>query len=246
MRKQLRFFDEMMPILQKAIETQREKLLAAAELIAGTVQADHLVYVFGAGHAGILSEELSYRAGGLVPVVPIFPDGLTTMARPVTIETQLERISGLGPLILSEFRVEPESVLILHSNSGRNAVVVEMGEKAKELGLKVIALINVSQCTAAPSLHPHGLKLIDVADIVIDNCGAFGDACIDLGGGNGPAGSTSTIVAASLFNAVMVEAAEILIERGGTPPIFRSANVDGNAGANQKWLDHYGRRLLYL
>ena len=38
--------------------------------MADAIQADHLVYVFGPTHAGILAQELFYRAGGLVPVNP--------------------------------------------------------------------------------------------------------------------------------------------------------------------------------
>lgn len=242
----MKYFEKMMSILQTAIETQTEKLKEVSNLVADAVQSDHLIYVFGSGHAGILSEELCYRAGGLVPVVPLFAEGLTAQARPITLETQMERMTGIGPLILEHFAIEPGSILILHSNSGRNVVTVEMGEKAREMGLKVVAITNVKQCQSASSRHPRGLKLIDVADIVIDNCGVFGDACISLSGDNGSAGSTSTIVAAALFNAVMVETAEILIERGITPPIFRSANVDGNNGSNEKWMNHYGKRLLYL
>ena len=242
----MKFFDAMMPILQTAIHTQTDQLEASARMIADTIQADHLVYVFGAGHAGILSEELCYRAGGLVPVVPIFVEGLMVNSRPVTLETQIERISGLAPLILENFKVEPNSVLILHSNSGRNAVTIEMGEKAREIGLQVIVITNIKQCKSVSSRHPRGLKLIDVADIVIDNCGIEGDACVSLGDDYGNAGSTSTIVAAALMNAVMVEAAEILISRGFKPPIFRSANIDQIGNSNEMWMDHYGRRLLYL
>ena len=59
---------------------------------------------------------------------------------------------------------------------------------------------------------------------------------------------TAIVVGAAMLNAIWVEAAQILIDRGITPPIFRSSNVDGNNSdeSNKKWMDHYGRRLLYL
>ena len=244
----MKYLENMMPILQKAIETQEPVLKQAAEMVADAIQADHLVYVFGAGHASILAEESFYRAGGLVPVVPVFAPGLTCQTRPMTLSTQTERRTGYAEQIFDTYQLEPGSVLIVHSNSGKNTVPIEMAEIARQRGLKVIALVNAEQCRKASSRHPKGLKLVDTADLVIDNCGAFGDACVYFEEIGEYAGSTSTVVGASLLNAIWVEAAQILIDRGVTPPIFRSSNVDGNNSdeSNKKWMDHYGRRLLYL
>ena len=244
----MKYLENMMPILQRAIETQEPVLLQAAEMVADAIQDDKLIYVFGAGHAGILAEESFYRAGGLVPVVPIFAPGLTCQTRPITLGTQTERRSGYAQEIFDTFSLESGSVLVIHSNSGKNTVPIEMAEIAKSRGIKVIALVNAEQCRQAPSRHPKGLKLMDTADLIIDNCGVFGDACVYFEEIGERAGATSTVVGAALLNAVWVEAAQILIDRGVTPPIFRSANVDGNNSdeSNQKWMDHYGRRLLYM
>ena len=79
----LAYFDHLLPILQKAIKSQEDIIKAVAEKMADVIADDHMIYVFGAGHAGIISEEMFYRAGGLVPVVPIFAPGLSrSRARP--------------------------------------------------------------------------------------------------------------------------------------------------------------------
>ena len=224
----LKYYENMLPILKEAFESQEETLQKAAEMIADAIIDDQLIYVFGAGHAGILSEELFYRAGGLVPVVPIFPPGLDTLTRPVTLETELERQEGYAAKIVKFFDLEPGAVFIVHSNSGRNPVPVEMAEEARKRGLKVIAVTNVKQCQEAAPKTASGLKLIDTADLVIDNCGVYGDACVVLEPIKEHAGATSTVVGTALLNAIMVEAAQIILSRGKTPPIFRSANIDGN------------------
>ena len=54
--------------LQEVRRTQGEAIEKAAVVIAESIEANHLVYIFGATHAGILAQELFYRAGGLVPV----------------------------------------------------------------------------------------------------------------------------------------------------------------------------------
>lgn len=240
------YFDHLLPILQKAIESQEDVLKAVAEKMADVIADDHIIYVFGAGHAGIIAEEMFYRAGGLVPVVPIFAPGLVTFTRPATLETELERLSGYASLLLNACKVSDRDLLIIHSNSGRNTVAIEMAEEAKKRGTPVVALTSVAHSSSVTSRHPAGLKLMDVADYVIDNCGVVGDAVVPLEGTDQYSGSTSTVVGAALMNAVVVEAASTLIARGLEAPIFRSANLDGSESSNQRWMDRYSSRLLYL
>jgi uncharacterized phosphosugar-binding protein len=240
------YFEALMPILTRAFETQDEVLKRCAEKMADVIQGDNLVYVFGAGHAGIISEEMSYRAGGLVPVAPIFAPGLTVSTRPATLETEMERVSGYARLILQASKITAEDLLIVHSNSGRNAVAVEMAEEAQKMGVFVVALTSKSHSEMVTSRHPAGLKLMNAADLVIDNCGVPGDAICEIPGLDARVASTSTVVGAVLMHELTVKTAVILHSRGFEPPIFRSANLDNSAESNRKWLDHYGCRLTYL
>jgi len=241
-----KYLNALLPVLNRAFESQKEKLDQLAEKMADVIQNDHLIYVFGAGHAGIISEEICYRAGGLVPVVPIFAPGLTVNTRPLTLETELERIPGYAKLILQANRITKDDLLIVHSNSGRNTVAIEMAEGAKQIGAFVVALTSKAHSNAVTSRHPKGYKLMDVVDLVIDNCGVLGDAICEIPGVEARIASTSTVVGAALMNSLVVETAQILQSRGIEPPIFRSANIDKNSESNQRWMEHYGSRLLYL
>lgn len=240
------YLNALLPILNLAIESQVDQLDQVAKKMADVILNDHLIYVFGAGHAGIISEEMCYRAGGLVPVVPIFAPGLTVNTRPATLETDLERISGYATLILRASKISRDDLLIVHSNSGRNTVAIELAEEARSMGIFVVALTSKAHSNAVTSRHPKGYKLMDVADVVIDNCGIPGDAICEVPGVEARVASTSTVVGAALMNALVVETAQILQSRGVEPPIFRSANIDQSAESNQRWMDHYGSRLLYL
>lgn len=240
------YLDALLPILQRAFESQRDLLSSVADRMAEVVAGDHLIYIFGSGHAEILAEELFYRAGGLVPVIPIFGPGLSPTTHPSSLSTSLERLNGLSPLLLESSTITNDDLLIIHSNSGRNAAAIEMAQAAHQLGIFVIALTSIAHSRSAPSRHPSGLKLMDIADAVIDNCGEAGDAAVALPGMMQRAGPTSTVVGAALLNALVVETARRLLERGFEPPIFTSANVDGGEAANQRWLDHYSTRLTYL
>lgn len=246
MKETLSFYEAVLPILKKAFETQAQTLHQVAQRMADVIAKDHLVYVFGAGHAGIISEEMCYRAGSLVPTVPIFGPGLTVNTRPVTLETELERMNGYAKLLLQASHISRKDMIIIHSNSGRNSVAVEMAEEARNMGVCVVALTSVAHSKSVTSRHPRGYKLMDLADFVIDNGGVIGDAVVPVTGTDARAGATSTVVGAALMNEVIVEAAQILADRGIEPPIFRSANVDNSDESNQRWMDHYGSRLLYL
>jgi uncharacterized phosphosugar-binding protein len=235
-----------MPILNKAMRTQKQVILQVAERMAQVIADHHLIYVFGAGHAGIIAEEMFYRAGGLVPVIPIFGPGLTTQTRPATLETDLERLSGYAALLLDASGITSDDLLIIHSNSGRNTVAIEMGEEALKRDIPVVALTNLVHTNSVSSRHPRGLKLKDVATYVIDNCGVVGDALVEFDNLDQRVGATSTVVGAALMNALVVQTVQCMLDQGIEPPVFRSANLEGYQEHNQRWFDVYGERLSYL
>ncbi len=242
----LTYFEFLMPLLEKAIRTQERVISEVAERMAQVIASQHLVYVFGAGHAGIIAEEMFYRAGGLVPVIPVFGPGLTPNTHPVTLETELERLSGYATLLLDACEITRDDLLIIHSNSGRNTVAIEMAEEAQKRHITVVALTSLNHTNSVSSRHPHGIKLKDVATYVIDNCGIVGDALVKFDCLEQRVGATSTVVGTALVNALVVETVKHLLEQGIEPPIFRSANLEGYQEHNQRWFDVYGERLSYL
>ena len=96
--------------------------------------------------------------------------------------TYLERRKGLAEEILSHYPIEAGDVLLVASNSGRNAVPTELAMLGRERGLKTIAITNLTQSLAWPARHPSGKRLCDAAELTIDNCGVDGDSCLDLAG----------------------------------------------------------------
>jgi uncharacterized phosphosugar-binding protein len=242
----MNYLDLVINLLQEVRDTQGEAIERAAQVIADAIQADHLVYVFGASHAGILAQELFYRAGGMVPVNPILPPGLTTDVRPVTLTSKLERLPGLGAQIIAETPVARGDVLIVHSVSGRNVVTVEVAQGGKQRGAFVIAVTSLEYSRSVSPRHPGSPRLFEVADLVLDNRAPVGDALVELPGLPQKVGPSSTVTGAAMLNAVIARAASLILERGGDAPVFLSANLDGGDEHNQKWLAHYRGRLTYL
>jgi uncharacterized phosphosugar-binding protein len=231
--------------IQKAWDEQKDIIGEAAEAVKTALTEKHSVFIFGCSHAGILAEEVFYRTGGLAVINPIFFPGFMLNTRPITMTSQLERLDGLGKILVKENRLKEGDVLIIHSVSGRNNVPVEMAEEAKALGVKTIAVTNIAYSSAVTSRHPSGKRLFEVCDIVIDNKGCVGDAAVTLEGLPEKIGPTSTACGAALINALVIETVGKMLEEGKIPPVFLSANLDGGDEHNKKIFEEYKDSIFY-
>ncbi|MBO4406857.1 MAG: SIS domain-containing protein [Clostridia bacterium] len=241
-----RYFDVCRETAEKVLKTQRAALEAAAEAVADATERKKSIFAFGASHAGLITQELFYRTGGLVTINPIRAPGMMLDMTPITGTSKLERLEGYGKLILEGEKIGEGDLLILHSVSGRNAVAIDMAAEAARRGVKIIVLTNMNTSRNVTSRHSSGKKLYDYADILIDNCGEKGDAALELEGLPEKAGPTSTVVGAAILNAVAVRAMELLLERGIEPPVFISANIDGGDEHNARILEEYRDHIFYM
>jgi uncharacterized phosphosugar-binding protein len=230
--------------LEMVFTTQRATIDRAAAWLGEALAHDRWLYAFGTGHSHMLAEEIFYRAGGLAHAVPILDDQL--MLHKEAIEaTFLERREGYAARLLNFYPVERGDVLIVASNSGRNAVPIELALTGRARGLKVIIITNLAHTRAWPSRHASGKRLADAGDLVIDNCGVEGDACLELRGMLSPVGPTSSITGAFIVNAIIVQGIENALARGVAPEIYISSNTNGD-DHNDKLLQKYKSRIRHL
>jgi uncharacterized phosphosugar-binding protein len=134
-------------------------------------------------------------------------------------------------------------VFLVVSNSGRNAVPIDFARAAQESGHKVIVETCVAFSLSQPSRHSSGKRLLDYADVILDNQTPLGDAVVRIEGLKPGLGSASGIAGSLLVHAVLVEAAAILHRRGVEPPVFMHGNLDGGMEYNQGLLDRYWSRI---
>lgn len=236
------FFNRVKDILDQVLGTQSESIKSSANIIADTIERDGIVYTFGTGHSHCVAEEVIYRAGGLAPFDAILEPSLTGTTDVVKSE-QLERIEGISKIILMHKRLTQKDCMIIISNSGRNAAPIEMAIECEKNGISTIAITSLEYSKNVSSRHSSGKKLCDVADIVIDNCGVLGDGTIQIGDLKAPMGSTSNIIGSCIMHAIIIEAAQLLYERGIEPPIFLSGNLDNCREVNEKLLERYWGRI---
>jgi Uncharacterized protein containing SIS (Sugar ISomerase) phosphosugar binding domain len=242
----IEYFSKIREILDVVEKEESDNIKKAVELLTETIFNKGSIYIFGASHAGILCEEMYYRAGGLMLMNPIFAKELMLDASPVTKTSKMEQLNGYGSVIASKVGFKKGDVLIVHSVSGRNPVGIEMAILAQSVGVEVIALTNLSYSKSVTSRHDTGKNLYEYSDIIIDNHGDIGDACVKLPGLEQQVGATSTVVGATVLNSIIVETTRTLIERGmKKPPIFYSANLDGGDELNQKLFAEYKDSIHY-
>ncbi|CAG7621430.1 sugar isomerase domain-containing protein [Leucobacter soli] len=223
------YLDRVEEILDDVRRTQWPRIRQAAALVAEAIAGGHEVHAFGTGHSHMLAEELFYRAGGLVRVRPLLFEGLMLHAS-APLSTALERLPGLADALVADHGVHAGDVVIVASNSGGNAVTTELVRSVHERGAVVIAVTSIAHATSEAARDSGLPRLHEAADIVIDNGGAVGDAAVDIPGVPRRVGPTSTVAGAAILNAVVVQTAGLLADRGVVPEIYASSNTrEGDA-----------------
>lgn len=236
------YAEAMQAVLRRIVETQMENIERAGTIIADAVANDAIVYTFGTGHSHVTAEEVSLRAGGLVGVDAILEPSLTGHTKMLQ-SFLMERVEGIAEVILDYYEVSTRDVLVVISNSGRNAVPIEMAMGAQARGIPVIAITSLEMSKGTKSRHSSGKKLYQFADVIIDNCCPMGDCLLQLEGARAPVGAGSGVTSMFIMHSVIVQATQELIDRGIDPPVCMAGNLDGADEFNQPLLERYRGRL---
>ncbi len=132
------------------------------------------------------------------------------------------------------------------SNSGINAVPVEVALEGKARGLTIVALTSENHSLVVESRHPSGRRLLDVADIVLDTCGQPGDAVVSYDGLPGRVAPTSLLAGCYLVNSLVCRVVERYLSAGLVPPVSMSANLPGGDEHNRALEERYRGRIRGL
>ena len=235
----------------KVVESQQGAISAAAELVVQSLTAGGVIQVFGTGHSRSFAMEIAGRAGGLVPANKISIPDLAfygDLTPEQVMDPHLERDPSLAEQLLAVHDIHPEDIFLICSNSGGNGSTVELARLVKERGHRLIAVTSMEHTTKITSRHPSGLRLFEVADVVIDNRGAFGDAELPLppdadGQQRGAVLATSTVTSTLVAQMLVTEVCGLLLEAGEEVPILISANIPTGDAHNDRLRARYGNRV---
>lgn len=248
------YLDAASKIVERIRATQMNAISAAADMCVNSIAQGGLVHLFGTGHSRIPIEEIFPRHGSFPGFHPIVELSLTFHTQVVGANGQrqamfLERVEGLGEVILRNFVFGQYDSFMIFSNGGVNETVIDVALGAKTRGLPVIGVCSVEHCQASKTRHSSGKRLIDLADIVIDNCTPVGDALVQVPDLVYPVGPGSTIGYATIVNALKCLVAARLTERGQPPLVLTSgALIGGQASAElfDRTYDDYRARVAQV
>ncbi|NUT04211.1 MAG: SIS domain-containing protein [Hamadaea sp.] len=240
---------DYLSVIREAIDRvgtgQPTRLAAAAGLLADCVRKGGVIQAFGCGHSEALAMEIAGRAGGLVPTNRIaLRDLVHYGGEPATIlaDPGLERDHTIAQRLYDLAPVGPDDAFVIASNSGVNGSVVELARVVKAAGHPLIAITSLAHSSGVDSRHPSGEKLLDLADVVLDNGAPYGDAALPLPGG-GSVGALSSITAALLAQQLVADVVARLLDAGITPPVYLSDNVPGGREHNAQTEARYAGRI---
>lgn len=233
--------DKLLEVIKEAEEKNKDVIEQLAIKFAENIEADRLIHTFGTGHSHMIGIELFARAGGLGNVNALLdPDTLTAFGAQRS--GAMEKTSGVADVVYDSYDINPGDIMIVISNSGRNAMPIEMAMRCQKEGVYVVALTNLEQSKNTKSRHASGKRLFECADCVIDTCVPSGDAVLDLEGiKTGPA---SSIVSMYLLNTIVSEAMKIVLSHGKRPYVFQSQNIDGFD--NNAIYEHFKGRIKHF
>jgi uncharacterized phosphosugar-binding protein len=250
----VRYFHEAVSRLPGVLNEQRAALDRAAGLCTEAIASEGLVHLFGCGHSRMMCEEMTPRQGCYVGWHTIVELGLTfhnliVGANGLRQSLHLEKTLGYAEQILRNFAFGPRDVLIIISTSGIREVIIEMAEGAKQRGLSVIALLSKAHCVQAKPAHPSGKKLMDVADVVLDNGAPVGDSLLAIEGCKNKTGPFSTLGGALVMNMLRCEVAQRLMDRGIEPVFLPSHQFVGSRPVEEQleyFYAQYAKRVAPL
>ena len=237
------YYKEVIGIIDEIRATEKEHILQAAHMIADQVAADKLVYVFGpGGHSNLAAMEVFFRAGGLMHISAILNQE-TMLSSGALKSMQTERLPGYGSIVVNDYGIGEGDLLIVVNAYGINSATIDSALTAKKNGAKVIGVSSVEHASTCPldhpARHPSKKNLHDIVDCHVDCKVKLGDATIELPGFEQKIGALSTYANAYVMNSIVVEAINMLVEKGINPPVWRSGNCPGGDEWNNRFIERF-------
>ncbi len=250
----LQYYTAAAQAIEEVKNAQLDAIVTASGICAEKIGRGGVVFLFGSGHSRMMVDEMTPRQGcfvGFYPLVELSVANYSAIVGPNGLRSALylEKYEGYAEQILQSFHFGPDDAFIIISTSGIRPLVVEMAMGARSRKLPVIAIVSRRHCDSARAAHSSGKKLIDVADVVIDNRTPVGDCAVELQGLDWLTGPLSTITGALVINMIRCETARMLVEDGYKPVMLPSHQFVRNDNAEdqlEKFYEAYRKNLRHL
>jgi uncharacterized phosphosugar-binding protein len=244
------YFGKITELLQRIQTEEAATVDSVAGLLAEHIAQDRLVHIYGpGGHSNLASQEVFFRAGGLMHVSAILDEG-TLLSNGALRSMAIERTPGYGRIVIEDAGLGAGDVLILVNAYGINSALIDAALTAGEKSVTTIGVSSRSHAEQTspdhPARHPRKLNLHDVVDHHLDTKVPIGDAVMEIPGVSEKTAAVSTFANAFTLNWLTTATIAKLSEMGIDPPLWRSGNAPGGDEANQKFIDRFKERVRKL
>ena len=235
------YLERIKSILDTVVREEKRNIERAAEVFADTIERRKAIHFFATGHTQVTVIDVFNRGGELYAYNGILDPALSVVNGALR-TTFVERLHGYAETVARYYDLKEGETIVIISNSGINAVPIEMAMEAKKRGLTTIGVTSVSWSKSMPSRHSSGKKLYELVDIVIDNHIPIGDAIIEIPGMYPKVAPVSNIINCTILHMISIKTCEILLKRGIEPPVRIIHNVKGGFEYNlklaEKWPEY--------
>ncbi|MFB6465410.1 sugar isomerase domain-containing protein [Cytobacillus sp. Hz8] len=236
--------------LQRLHDEEASSIQEAARMIANQVKDNKIVFIYGpGGHSNLGSQELFFRAGGLMHISAILDEG-TLLSGGALRSMAIERTPGYGTIVIDDYNLQKDDLLIIVNAYGINSATIDAALEAKRRGVNTIGVTSIEHAKNTPKEHParHPSKknLFELVDVAVDSKIIVGDAVVDIPGLEQRVAAMSTFANAYLLNCMAAEAVKILVDQGIYPPIWKSGNATGGDEANARFIGQFKGRIKLL
>jgi uncharacterized phosphosugar-binding protein len=245
-----RYLDDSHTLMASILVDEAGPLDNAAEKLANQIAADRLIHIYGpGGHSNLAAQEIFFRAGGLMHVSAILDEG-TLLSGGALRSMAIERTPGYGKLVINDWGLGSEDLLILVNAYGINAALIDAAVEARRRGCFLIGVSSRRHAAQTspdhPARHPTRQNLHDIVDIAIDSKVEIGDAIVSVPGFGENIAAVSTFANAFALNCLVIRTVAKLAERGIEPPVWRSGNAPGGDEANARFVGRFRQRVRRL
>jgi uncharacterized phosphosugar-binding protein len=250
-------FPQQLNRVRDGVLAQETILQKVSECFADVIARGGLVHVYANGHSRVTVEELCVRMGALTGFHPLLANALSNFtdvvgADSLRLNQAIEKVEGLGAMILDEFEFAADEPLIVVSATGQTQAAVDI---AVEFNRRypdnpLIAIASLEQSRDAPPKHSSNMTLFHVTQqakrgFLLDNCMPMGDVSISVEGNETTYNvcPLSTIGALTLVHSLNELTIRELDRRGVKHHVLQNMHL-GPTGANyDAWLNDQRHRF---
>ncbi|GLC88825.1 SIS domain-containing protein [Lysinibacillus piscis] len=231
------YFQQVKRYLEMVEAQEGTQIANIAQQIVPRLEKGGIIQLFGSGHSMLLAQESYYRAGGLVPIKPIQIEPLMLHQGALQSSENEKQQDFLAPY-KEQLHFEQHDICIIISTSARNPVPIDMALYAKEAGILTISLQSLVYQDQS-SRHPSGKRLEQIVDEVLDTHVPLGDGVLTVE--QLQYAPVSTVLGATILNALFAEIIEQMNKNKQMLPVFSSSNL--GTTNNDELIAKYGHRI---